>query len=317
MAPSSTSLHIRWMPSRFDRMNILAVLLTLALFACFALYSALVPDKTAAGTTRHMMQYLGLVHFAVGYVFFFSSPAIRGRLTVLDPDFFGRTLLCAALSIACFRFSAEAEPLVYTLFYLHAAENAGYHVFRLGQAAVRPGTVRPTPTTIFPLLAVLLLLRVSPDYLAGLPRVPYMGQLGVVVLCFIFVRRLLPGTDWRAGWRVVAQQPWTILAFLAVVLAFPERSIAFDLFIIWHYVIWFIYTWDQKPDTRRLLIWAHALFLGIYKGVYLLYDQHLASLWPLLILLVSPWSFRAQTTLHILLSFAFRRFGASAPAQAR
>jgi len=279
-----------------------------------SLYCDLLPSKHFYWTTRHMMQYLGLIHFAVGYHYFFTSAAVRPQLAGAHPWFYAKLIACLIASVLVYR-SPASEPLVYALFYLHAAENAVYHIYRSANYPVAPTAQRLSSDALWPLMAVLLFGRLSPRYATAIDSHVRLGCFVIVLTSFLFIRSLLPATSWRQGWRLVGQHHVLVTAFLIVAFFFPEGSIYYDYFIIWHYVIWFAYTWVQKPAGRARLVWSHVAFAVIYKILYLLVDAQVVLFHPLVLwILVGPVSFMAQTTAHILVAFAFRTYPAPAGA---
>ena len=88
-------------------------------------------------------------------------------------------------------------------------------------------------------------------------------------------------------------------------------------FIIWHYVFWFAFTWQTRPERRRLLVQTHVIAGLLYKALYVLADARLAHTAAVLVPLISPAAFQAQTAVHILLSFVFRVFPSAARQPAR
>ena len=88
----------------FDRLNVLSVGITLAIGAAIYAYCFLTPAAEPAQASQHLMHYLGFIHFAVGYHFFFSSPFVRPKITSGNPDFFLRLIGCIALSTLFYRY---------------------------------------------------------------------------------------------------------------------------------------------------------------------------------------------------------------------
>ncbi len=295
----------------FETLNLLSLAVTCAIGMSVAVYCRVEPTKSFYWTTRHMMQYLGLVHFAVGYHFFFASQAIRSQLRTSPAVLIAKLIGCVIASVPVYQFP-RFEPIVYTLFYLHAAENAVYHIYRMSNTPTTPPEGRVSPDALMPLLLVLILGRLSPQYATHPGSSVRLMCLATLFVCVIFLHSLLPMTSWRQGWRLVAQQPVLLTYFFVVSLFFFEGSFLYDYFIIWHYVIWFAYTWIQKPADRKRLVWSHVAFAVIYKALYLLGDARVVLLHPLVLwILVGPVSFMAQTTCHILLAFVFRRYPAA------
>ena len=299
----------------FEALNVLSLAATVAIAVSVAVYCRFTPAKNFYWTTRHMMQYLGLIHFAVGYHFFFASPAARSQITGSPVSFFAKLLGCLLVSVSVYQFPV-LEPIVYTLFYLHAAENAVYHIYRIGQAPSAPADERVSSDALFPMLCVLILGRLSPLYATHVETPVRLVCLVTLLACILFLQTLLPVTSWRQGWRLLVRHHTLLAYFLVVSLFFREGLLLYDYFIIWHYVIWFIYTWVQKPSDRTRLVLSHAAFAVIYKGLYLLGDARIVLFHPLVLsILVGPVSFMAQTTCHILLAFVFRQYPAAARAQ--
>ncbi len=295
---------------QFRLLNAVSIVVTFLIGVALAVYGQLVPEAPALHhLTRRAMMYLGLIHFAVGYHFFFTSPRTHQRWATERPQVVLSLVGCLALSVAAFRTYPFTELLVYTLFYLHAAENGIYHLFRMTErdpeAHQRVGL-----GALFPLFLLLLAFRViSPTYLGRADQTLVRAQLALVAACAVFVRLLLPRTAWRAGWRVIQDHYLLLAMFLIIALLYPERSYGYDLFIIWHYVMWFGYTWLQQPQVRGKLVWSHALFALIYGATFTLTAGGVP--WTAVLgsfSAVGYASFSAQTTCHILLSFAFRRY---------
>lgn len=296
----------------FDRVVFISVGFTVAIAAAIWLYCRFLPANELVPTTRHMMEYVGLVHFAVGYTFFFSSPFIRPKLR--NPQertgFLGRLLACLAIGVLCFLQFPASAPLAYTLFFIHAGENSVYHIFKLSHA---PSAGQPPPiraNSLFPLVvAVLLIHNFSQLFWDNAGTFTGWLQLGLVGGGLLYIRRLLPRTDWQSGSQLVTRYAGFLLLFLGVAVAFGEGTIGSDWFIIWHCVIWVVYTWVQRPAERLRLVAWHAAFAVVYKAVWLLADAHVVVFHPgFLEEFLSHRSYLSQSVLHILVTFVFRSF---------
>ena len=309
----------------FTRLAVLSVLVTLGIYLAMVLYCRVVPGKSLFLTSRHVMMYIGLVHFAVGYHFFFTSSALPQQLSTGRFQFFAKLGLCAGLGILCYPLYPSSEVIAFALFYLHAAENSAFQIFKMSEADRSSSRGSIPSASLWPLIALLILARVfSPQDLAYLNWPIGFIRLGVMMSCLVLLAWLLPQTDWNQGWRL-ARRYWVLVAsFVGIALFFREGRVAFDLFIIWHCVIWFGYTWMQRPSARLKLVESHLFFAVLYKGVWLLDDASqalsMAGSGPLIpwlfpYLLISRAAFTAQSTAHILLSFVFRTYQvpASAP----
>lgn len=288
----------------YTRMHLLATALTLATFAAFAA-AARLSGVTLASSVHHGMWYIGFVHFAAGYVFFFSAPAIRAQMADAPDAFWGKVAFCGAVAVMLLRQPAEVSfPLVQTLFYLHAAENSAYKIARLAPGAPGPDA---RLEALFPLALVLIGLRVLPGF--ALHTLLGLAQLGIVVVCVAFVRALLPAqTDWRAGARLILRSAVIVGSFALVAVAFREQGIAFDLFIVWHCIIWFLFTWQTRPAARPQLVRTHVWLGGVFAALFALHYGPWAR--GALPLAVDSAGFLWQSALHIVLSFVFRRYGA-------
>ena len=292
----------------FERLNLFSIAITTAIALAIGAYCRLIPSKSFYWTTRHMMQYLGFVHFAVGYHFFLTSRMIRPQLVSGNPGFFLKLMGCLAVSTLFYKVP-EWQPVVYALFYLHAAENSVYHLFKLGQYPAGSGQARVSGGALFPLLLVLIIIRLSPQYATFVNFPMGFARLGVLFFTLAFLRFLLPSTQWKTGWGLVRRQHVLIAWFFIVSFLFAERFELYDFFIIWHYVIWFLYTWIQRPLDRTRLVWSHLLFAIIYKALFLTADAGVRLFHPLTLwLLIGPVSFMAQTACHILITLVFRKY---------
>lgn len=306
----------------YTRMHLFATALTLAAFAAFAA-AARVSGLPLESAVHHGMWYIGFVHFAAGYVFFFSAPAIQAQMAEAPAVFWSKVALCGAVAVMLLRQPVYvAFPLVQTLFYLHAAENSAYKIARLSPGAPRspldparggrpePAEGRPEARleALFPLALVLIGLRVLPGF--ALHTTLGLVQLGVVIVCMAIVRALLPvHTDWRAGAKLIGRSAVIVGSFALVAMAFRERGIAFDLFIVWHCIIWFLFTWQTRPAARGQLVRTHLGLGGVFAVLFALHYGPWA--WGALPLAVDSEGFLWQSALHILLSFVFRRYGAA------
>lgn len=317
--PDSPERESAWpFTDPFDRVVFLSVGGTIAIAAAIWLYCRLLPQHELAPTTRHAMEYVGLVHFAVGYTFFFSSPFIRPKLRHPQEraSFFGRLLGCVAISALCFTAFPASDPLAYTLFFIHAGENSVYHIFKMSQVPSADSSRPLGANSLFPLtLAVLLAHSVSQLFWDNAGTLTGWLQLGLVGAGLLYVRRLLPPTDWWGGWQLVGRYAGFLVLFLGAAVTFGEGTIGSDWFIIWHCVIWVVYTWVQRPAERLRLIAWHAVFAVVYKAVWLLADAQVAIVHPAFLeTFLSHRSYMAQSVLHILVTFVFRSFAARATA---
>ncbi len=301
MMPTAGSASLKLRP--FDRLNLLSFATTFVLLIGVYFYCHKISGADVSRTTRHMMNYLGFTHYAVGYLFFFNAPAIQSQLKTRKAYFSLKFMACALLSAFFYKLQ-RFELLVYTLTYLHLAENAIFQILKLPADQDGPPF---QANALFPMVLSLLLIRVFPNYL-NLPIIPMrIGQIALVLAIILFVRSLLPSTDWREGFRLLGKYFWVAAFFAGVSIFVREASLPFDLFIIWHYGMWFFYTWFQKKEGRKSLVVSHLVFGIIYQTLYWTY-ANVPSLHSVLYFLVSPAAFLGQTVMHVATSFAFRNF---------
>ena len=296
--------------SPFDRLHLLAMGTTVLIGTTIYLYCRLVPTHTFNDMTFNTLYFLGFTHFAVGYYFFFTSPYVRPLMRTDRRWFLVRIAGCIAISTLFYTFSIWSLFIVYTLAFLHGAEGTVYHISRMSSREA-PADLQPV-NTLFPLLALLFITRLSPDYLTQLDSPIRLAQVGVVLVGLALMRTRLPPTDWRSSWSLMIRSPLLIVYFLTVSLFFKEGSPAWSYSVIWHYVIWTLYAWFQKPATRTRLIGAHLVFGILYAGFYLL-AHATAAVVPQRVwwLLIGTTAFWAQTACHILISFTFRKYAAT------
>ncbi|GEM_PF-7131028 len=311
--PQSRAISARGSLRLFDRLNFLSIVITALLGVVIYHYSQ--PHTSYLSyflATHRVMNYLGLIHFAVAYQFFFTSPTIRPQLSIRNTTLIAKLLGCVLLSIPFY--APGLSPIVFLFFYIHAFENAGYHIFKLSAIDTQRPKERFPIEALFPLLLVLVLTRLSPSYFMDWSIPMRLARLALLAGTLVFLRHLFPVVSWTEGWTVVRRYPFVIGSFIAVSLFMPEGQALYNLFIIWHYVIWVVYTWVYKPQDRSRLIWSHLMFVALYTPLFLLDNAGMVLFHPLVLtILVGRMSFMAQSVCHFLFSLVFRQYPLTHP----
>ena len=265
-------------------------------------------DKSFAFWSGFVMYVLGFTHFAVGYLFMLQGAS---RLTLRWPE--SAWAIAAIAAGLCYYagFSTPAAAalslsIMYTVTFCHFAENAVYQLYR------RPGHTRAIAReAIFPCVVALVALRGISLWRDGSD----LWANGACMVAFLVaIRNRLPRSDWRAGARVLAQSPLVAGLFATVAIFAYERTSAWNLFIIWHYLTWIVYQWSGAAALRSRLVWSHVAFGGLYLvltgGPMLGLIALTPGIGTALIVLAGPVAFYAQTMAHNLITLVFRQYAA-------
>jgi hypothetical protein len=285
-----------------------ALLLTLAGAALLAILG----EQTAkpfAFWSAFVMYVLGFTHFAVGYLFMLQGTS---RLTLRWPE--TAWTIAAVVAGLCYYYPAFSSPaaatlslsLLYTVTFCHFAENAVYQLYRRP-----PHTGAIAREAIFPCVVALVALRGISLWRDG----SALWANGMSMAAFLVaIRSRLPRPDWRAGGRVLVQNPLLAGLFATVAIFAHERTSDWNLFIIWHYLTWIVYQWSGAAALRSRLVWSHVAFGGLYLvlngGILLALTALPRGIQTALIVVAGPVAFYAQTMAHNLITLVFRQYAA-------
>ena len=292
----------RWLlaaGARFDHLNVAALVITAVIGLALRGWGIRPGRMAFPALVPLAANYLGYVHFAVGYWFMACSSA-RGMARRRRPMTTAcRITACVVLALP---FGIpRTTPALFALTYMHFAENAAYQAVAASTGEGGDRTFRAG----LPLVAILASVWVL-GHLAAPQRFNNL-QLSVVA-GFVFAAWLLwPVGNWRAGFGVLGRSPTMLPLFAAVAFLVSEGRTIFYLWLIWHYVTWVLWIWTERPAARRSLLTTHAV-AGIVYGI--IFRAALTpGTWmaPLLWPLVSPGAFGVQSALHILLTVRTRR----------
>ncbi len=296
------------LPGRFARMTWFAAgatgLLALALAAVHPIARPLDLETLA---TQFAM-WITFIHFGVGYEFFVRS-RLRRRAFATPSVGLGLAV-CGAAGAAAYWAWPHSLPVLHILFFLHATENAVYHLSKLspdhrgiGNALVPVGASIATPA--------LLVAAIFSD--ARIEIV--LAQWGAVGICLAWVARAVSRDtrpqNWGRGWKLVWDLRFVLVGSAVLALGFRFGSLPYALFIVWHVVSWTIFSWHTQPEARPTLVRSHLIFGAIYSALFTLAALGMTLGHPMILaLLVGPTGFVAQGVCHILMGFAFRHYEA-------
>ncbi len=283
MAAGVATFGCRWQASRTVRHFGLAVGFALAAVAVgFVLYAAekywLCPERRfIENPAAVMMRACGLAHFWIGWLFLFTSPALRHRRSLLR--LLALTGLGAALCFLCAAWGASQNPFIFLFFYgfflVHEIRDETTLYRRRGDGP--PGECGRLFLRAFSLAAAVVLCGLLTAsyllYTATIKPSPLLQDLGLgwyvaIAICLCGISAHACRAMYRAArheygsLRAALSHHTPLVAvyfgiFAVLLLGLVAGSVSFNLIILIHAGTWLVFIYDrlsrQPPPARRNL----------------------------------------------------------------